>query len=639
MNLKSFLSGSTAGSSDRSAASDNVTWYGVNKTIFIRLVLSGILFFAGLLIPRNQWTVFLYLLSFLICGYDLIYIAFRDLTTTHRMGEELLLVIVSVLSFTINAAYEAAAVVIIYQIGILLRAYSEAVVKGDLYDKVDLIAPTTTLQQGNGSVKVSSDQVQMGDVLLLQPDDRSPVDGRVLDGDSLVDFSALTGREKKEQLKRGDIFPAGARCISSSLRIISSGTIDESIWARSLRLLSVGSEGDEGELSGMDRYARIFAPFATLVTILLTLLILIFTNASLDSAIHRALILLIVACPLSLLCPVPLLYLAGLVRSLRKGVLVKGKDVLDSLSRVASVVLDKDDMLTEGEYRVQSVHSEKLDPATLIRVAAHIASAAPSELFAPIEKSYNGIIDPALVNVVGRFDDGVIADIEGIRVAMGSRKFLSECGLDLSRENVPEGYKNVFLSFGGQYAGTVVLVDVLRTDAVPSVMSIESTGCDCVMLSPGDPETSKLVADALGVQEFYSDCMPLDRLEKIQKIKERFPVNTVLYVGNGKNDSSELSAADVSVCVNGLSSEIAFQSGDVIVMDDSPGPLADAIDSARIAKRTIRSCLLMTLTAKAALLFLAVVGWEYQLWFAMLVEVLAGTIGILRASRAGKSDL
>ena len=639
MNLKSFFSGTSAAGADRSAASENTTWFGVNRSIYIRLILSAILFFAGLLIPQNQWTVFLYLLSFLICGYDLIYIAFRDLTTAHRMGEELLLVLVSILSFTINAAYEAAAVVLIYQIGVLLHAYSEAVVKGDLYDKVDHISPTTTLQQGSGSISVSSGQVQMGDVLILQPDDRSPVDGRVLDGDSLVDFSSLTGREKKKELRRGDIFPAGARCISSLLRIISSGTIEESIWARSLRLLSVGSEEEDGEVSGLERYARVFAPFATGVAILLTLLILIFTSASLESAIHRALIVLIVSCPLSLLRPIPLLDLAGLIRSLRKGVLVKGKSVLDSLARVASVVLDKDDMLASGEFRVQSVHSEKLDPTTLIRVAAHVASAAPSDSFTPIEKSYNGIIDPSLVNVVGRFDDGVVAEIEGIRVAMGSRQFLSACGVDLSRESVPEGYKNVYLSFGGQLAGVIVLVDVLRPDAVSSVMSIESTGSDCVMLSPGDAETSKIVAETVGIREFYSDCMPLDRLEKIQKIKERFPVNTVLYVGNGKNDSSELSAADVSVCVNGLSSELAFQSGDVVIMDDSPGPLADAIDSARIAKRTIRSCLLMTVAAKAVLLALAVIGWEYQLWFAMLVEVLAGTIGILRASQVGKSDL
>ncbi len=218
-------------------------------------------------------------------------------------------------------------------------------------------------------------------------------------------------------------------------------------------------------------------------------------------------------------------------------------------------------------------------------------------------------------------------------MAMGTRKFLTDLGVDCSSSSIPSGFKTVCLAFNGILAGGISLIEIIRNDAVETVCSIESTGCSCIMLSSSDLEPTKTVADAVGIKEFYYNCKPLDRLEKIQKIKEEYPVNSVFYLGNGRNDSSELSAADISVCTNGLYSEIAFQSGDIVVLGNMPGALADSIDSARIMKRTVRQLFLAAIIIKLFLLLLAILGIEYQLWFTMLADVVLGVAGTLLASR------
>ena len=608
------------------------TWYGINKTLFIRLALSALLFCAGLFLPENAWTVFLMLFSFLISGYDIVVKAVIRLVKERTLGEELLITIAAILSFTINAGYEGAAVMLIYQAGCILRAYATELTRSTLRDKVDPYPEPVTVQKEEETVSIAPEQIQMGDVLVLNPGVRVPVDCRVTEGVTQIELADLLGYSSRRDVTEGNSIPAGAVNLTAPVKARASGTTDQSSFAKVMEYASDEELGRSSSEDDIRRYGGIFAPFALGLSVLIALLLLIFTRASAENAIHRALVLLIVASPAALLAPVPLAYLAGLYRSVKKGVLVKGSTILDAIARVGAVVMDKDDMLSTGEYRVLSVKSERMDPNVLLKVAAHAESGSDKPVAVSITSAYEGIIDRSLIQSFEEFDEGVTAVIDGITITMGSREFMEVQNIHV--DDVPEeGELTVYMALNGMYAGCILLADSIRENARSSVMAVESTGCDCILLSGDTEEKTSSAAAAAGIREYYANCMPLDRLEKIQEIKERFPVNSVVFLGRGARDTASLSAADVGACVNGLESDAALSAGSVVIMDDDPAPLADAIDSAKITRRTVRQIFLISLVIKAILLILALAGVTYQLWFAMMVDVVMGIAGILFASQ------
>ncbi|MBQ3275601.1 MAG: HAD-IC family P-type ATPase [Oscillospiraceae bacterium] len=614
------------------AADRSFTWYGVNKTVFIRLALAALLFCAGLFLPENAWTVFLMLFSFLISGYDVVVKAVVRLVKERALGEELLLTIAAILSFTINAGYEGAAVMLIYQAGCVLRAYASELTRSSLRDKVDPYPSPVTVEREEETLSLAPEQIEVGDTLLIKPGERFPVDCRVTEGESQIELGELLGASRRRDAAEGASIPAGAVNLTAPLKVRASGTTDHSTFAKVIEYASDEELGHSSTEDDIQRFGNIFAPFALGLSVLIALLLLIFTRTSTENAIHRALILLILATPAAILAPVPLAYLAGLYRSVKKGVLVKGSAILDAIARVGAVVMDKDEMLSTGEFRVLSVKSPRMDPNVLLKVAAHAASGSSKPAAVSITSAYEGIIDRSMIQRFEEFDEGVSAVIDGITISMGSREFMEL--QNIAVEDVPEeGEFTVYMSLNGMYAGCILLADSVRENARASVMAVESTGCDCILLSGDTEEKTSAAASAAGIREYFANCMPLDRLEKIQEIKERFPVNSVVYLGRGARDSACLSAADVGACVNGLDSDAALSAGSVVVMDDDPAPLADAIDSAKITRRSVRQTILICLVVKAILLVLALAGITYQLWFAMMVDVVMGVAGILLCSR------
>ena len=607
------------------------TWYGVSKILFIRLTLAALLFCAGLFLPENTWTVFLMVFSFLISGYDIVTRAVVRLVKDRVLGEELLITVCVILAFTINESYDAAAVMLIYQIGYILRTYAVELTRGNLRERVDPYPMEVTLQQGEDTISVAPEQLQTGDVLILQAGERLTVNCTVLEGASEVEMAGLLGRSRRRKVSEGEAIPAGAVNLASRLRVRVDSAAEETTLAKVLDVASDEELCRGSTQEDVERYAAVYAPFALGIGILIALLLLIFTRSSAENAIHRALVALVVACPTAFLAPVPLMYLAGLYRSVRSGVLVKGASMLDGIARIGAVILDKDDMLATGRYRVLAVKSERMDPNMLLSVAAHAQAGSSTPIAASILSAYEGIIDHSLVSNLIEEEGGLTAEIDDVIITMGSREFMEEKGV------VPEDHTGddlaIHVALNGRYAGCILLADLIRDDAESTVLTIESTGADCILLSEDSEENTRLAASAVGIREYYAQCMPLERLEKIQEIKERFPSNSVLYLGNGVNDSASLSAADIGVCVNGLTSETALQTGSVVVMDSAGAPLADAVDAGRITRRTVRSTLLAILLVKALLLVLSLLGVTYQLWFAMLVDVVAGIAGVLISAR------
>ena len=606
------------------------TWFGIKYELLIRLAVSVILFCVGLIASaKGKLGLLFMLLSFFISGYDIILRAITQAANERRIGEEMVITIAGVLAFVINAGYEAAALMIIYQAGFALRAYALELTRGSLRDRVDPYPADVTVLKDENKILVPAEEIQVDDILVIHPGERFQVDCEITLGNSMVDLTAVLGRVREEEVREGQMVPAGAVNETDELRVRAVKTWSESAFSKAVAAVDDGNSLPSASESSLERYSDVFAPFALGVSILVALLLLIFTDVNTETAIHRALVLLVVACPAALLVPIPFTYLAGLYRSLQKGVLVKNSAILDSIARIGAVIFDKDDLLADNEYRVAAVKSDRLDPNVLLKVAAHAAAGSKKSAAVSIVNAYEGIIDNSLIQRFEEFEDGIAAEIDGVIITMGTRDTMTRLGVSIPAEE--ESPMTVYLALNGRFAGCIQLAETVRSEARASISAIESAGCDCVMLSADSPEDTKAIASSVGIREYFSQCMPVDRLERIQEVKERFPVNSVLFIGKS-SDAASLDAADVGVCLNGIYDEAAMQAGEIVVMDQCADPLSDAVETARITRKTARRILFAILGVKALLLVLSLFGLTYQLWFASMVDVLAGVAGILYSS-------
>ena len=615
--------------SDRSSEKGGAyTWFGVKKELLIRLALAVVLFVAGLVLSaKGSVSLLLMLASFLICGYDVILRAIVRAANEHSFGEELLVTVAAVLAFVINAGYEAAAVMIIYQAGFVLRAYALELTKGALRERIDPYPTDVNVFRGEDKLIIPADEIQVDDIMVIGAGERFPVDCEVTMGSTRIDLTAILGHAETKEVGEGMFVSAGSVNMSGEVRVRAVRAFADSTVVRAAQIASAGNDVPSAAQSGIERYASLFAPFALGIGVVITLVLLIFTETAAEDAIHRGLIMLIVACPTALLVSIPFTYLSGLYRSLSQGVLVKNAALLDSLSRIGAVIFDKDDLLSGDDLRVAAVKSQRLEPEVLLKVAAHAAANSADNKAAAIVSAYRGVIDNALIQRFEEFENGIAAVIDGVVITMGDRSFMERLGVSVPTDEA-DGL-NVYMALNGHYAGAILLADSVRGDVGSSVSALESTGCECIMLSAdSEASTSALAADA-GIHEYYALCMPIDRLERIQEIKERFPNNSVLYVGDGTSDNSSMDAADIGVCVNGAISPKSLANGEVVVMDSAVDAICSAVDTARLTKRTVRLGLLGLAVVKLLLLLLSVFGLTYQMWFAAMVDMLAGVAAIL----------
>ena len=615
--LNNLLGGGSAGA---------YTWFGVKKELLIRLAIAVILFCVGLFTS----SLALMLLSFLVIGYDVILKAIVRVANEHTIGEELIVTLAAVMAFVINEGYEAAAVMIIYQAGTVLRAYAMELTRGTLLDKVVPFPREVTAFRAEEKVAIASEDIQPDEILIVAPGDAFPVDCEVTLGGTSIDLSPVLGHGRTVEVHEGDAIPGGAVNISAEVRVRALTTLTNSAFARAMGAVSNENNVPCSTERSLGNYSAVFAPFTLGISILITLVLLIFTDVSTEEAIHRALVVLIIACPTAFFAPVTLAYLAGMYRSLKKGVLVKGPAILESLSRAGAVVFDKDDMLSDDEFRVTTVRSDRLDPNVLLKVAAHAAVGSARNEAIAVVNAYEGVIDNSLIQRFEEFNDGIAAVIDGVIITMGSRAMMDRLKVAVPEEDNGD-LVTMFLALNGRYAGSILMVRTIRSDASESVVALEATGCDCIMLSDDTPENTKTIASSAGIHEYYAQCMPIDHLEKLQEIKERYPVNSVLYIGTDATDTTTLDAADIGVRVNGIASRDALDIGAVVVMDKTTDPLVEAMSAGRQVRSTVRMILLSIIAIKGVLFVLSLLGITYQLWFAAMVDVVVGVAGILYA--------
>lgn len=611
-----------------------VTWFGASYFQLFRLVAGIVIFCLGIFLPIDgKWTALLMLVCFVLNGYDVVLHAVSNLLERRFLDENLLIFVASGAAFFIGAAYEAAAVMLVYQIGIVLRGYMNSELRCRIDDTLGYYPTNVTVLRNGQEEQIFSENVVAGDILLVRTGEMFPVDCEVTEGTAVIDRTLLCGEgDAVLSVEVGGRIAAGCYNVHHDVVVQALASADESLMARLKSYTEDESNGKGDACFFIERVTRIYAPFALGICVLLALIISLFAKGPFSDTVHRALIVLIVSCPSTFMASIPLTYLAGTRGILRNGVLVKGPAVVDDLTRVSDILFDKEGMVTTGKYRIASIKTQRMDPAVLLKVAAHTQANASGSIAETIVHAYEGVIDRSIIESFAEFENGVIAQINTISVTMGSYEFMKDQETRGLCAN--DGSHSVYMSVGGVYAGHIVLTDIIRSNAASMVMEFDSVGCHSVMLTSDDPEKARATAEAVGVYEYRPLCMPMDKLAILQERKENHPEDCVLFIASEMDETPVLAAADIGMTLNGVASDNALESGDIVVMNNTPSKLTAAITAARNVHKIIRQNLIAIGAVKLVLLLLAIFGLTYQLWFAFFVDMIVSVVTMLNAYRA-----
>lgn len=608
---------------------------GFDLMVLIRLGVAAVCFVVGLFFPEDGILRLVFMLaSFLAAGYDVLMDALSRILHDRTIDENLLITFATLAAFVLSLDSEGAAIMLFFRVGKLGLEYVCRRSEKALQDTLDPCPASVTLLIDEMEKPAETESIRAGDTLILHPGDCTPVDCVVLEGYTAVDMAATTGDGRPHSVEEGDTIPAGSINISSLIYAEAMAPASASTLAR----VREGISDENSEHSALqelaDKYLRYFPPVTLALCAVVAVLLTFFAHLTVGQAVHRALVLLIVASPGGALAGLALSYFTGLSGSASQGVLIRGSGVLESLARCKAVIFDKDGTISTGGYGVDSVDSPRMDAAILLKAAAHAAANASSASARAIVSAYGGAIDYSVISNFTEYRDGISVDIEGIAVLMGSLDFLLESGVNV--ENALEADEPAMhIALGGRYAAVIRFNDILQEQAPLAVSRLEELNMeDIILLSADSIDKTRSLAHMSGIAKYYSRCLPMDKLSRIQEMCERTRGSGTLYVGSGLTDAAMLSAADVGMVLGGFDTGDVGRSADVLALDSNVYKVPQAVETARKTARVCREGLIAVLAIKAILLLLGLFGVTNALWFTTLVDGCAGIGCALNAVRA-----
>lgn len=608
---------------------------GFELFMLIRLGIAVLCFVIGLIFPAEGVLRLVFMLaSFLAAGYDVLMEALHKLVQERRLDENFLITLASLAAFVLSLDSEGAAVMLFFRLGKLGLEYAKRRSEESLLSELNPCPTTVSLLVDEMETQADSHSIRAGDTLILHPGDCTPVDCVVLEGYTAMDMSAVTGDSRPCSVEEGDTVPAGSVNISSLIYAEAMAPVAMSTLSR-VRDAITDEGAERGALQELaDKYLRYFAPAVLAAALVFAALLAFFAHLTVGQAVHRALVFLVVASPSGALAGLALSYFTGLSAAATKGVLIRGSGVLESVGRCKAVIFDKDGTISTGGYGVDSVDSPKMDAAILLKAAAHAAANASSAAARAIVNAYGGAIDYSVISNFTEYHDGIRVNIEGISVLMGSLDFLAESGVDL--ENALEAEEPAMhIALGGRYAAVIRFNDILQEQAPLAVSHLEELNMEDIILLSGDSiDKTRSLAHMSGIAKYYSRCLPMDKLSRVQEMCERTRGSGTLYVGSGLTDAAVLGAADVGMVLGGFETGEIGRSADVLALDSNVYKVPQAIAVARKTARVRREGLLLVLAVKALLLLLGIFGVTNALWFTALVDGCVGIGSVLNAVRA-----
>ena len=616
------------------------------KKMLARILISAALMIALHFLPVDGYIrFFLYLIPYLIIGYDILIKAFKGIKNRQPFDESLLMAVATIGAIAIalcgDGDYtEAIAVMLFYQVGEWFQSYAVGKSRRNISDLMDIRPDYANIETDGKLEQVDPDEVEIGSVIVVQPGEKVPIDGIVIEGSAALNTSALTGESLPRDVAEGDEIVRGCINMTGVLKIKTTKEFGESTVSKILDLVENASSRKSRSEEFITKFARIYTPavvYSAIALAVLPPLVRMFgmgLPADWGTWVYRALTFLVISCPCALVISIPLSFFAGIGGASNAGVLVKGSNYLETLSQTKCVVFDKTGTLTQGVFEVNEVHHNEMDREQLLEYAALAESASSHPISRSLQRAYGKEIDRSRVTDVREISgNGVTAKVDGIEVAAGNSKLMDKLGVKWI--DCHQAGTIVHMAVGGTYAGHIVISDVEKPHAKEAIRALRSAGIEKTVMLTGDSrKVAEHVAADLGIDEVYAELLPGDKVAKVEELLEQKTERGKLaFVGDGINDAPVLSRADIGIAMGAMGSDAAIEAADIVLMDDDPMKIAKAIKISRKCLRIVYENIWFAIGIKLICLVLGAAGLA-NMWLAIFADVGVMIIAVLNAIRA-----
>ena len=606
------------------------------------IIISTVLFLFALIFPFGKVfsgkaaeiiPMIIYLAAYLTIGWKVLYKAGRNILNGQIFDENFLMCIATIGAICLRDYKEAVAVMLFYQVGELFEDYAVGKSRESIAAMMDLRPDHANLVRGDTVEEVDPDEVEPGDIILIKPGERVPLDGIVIEGESRLDTAALTGESVPRGIGPDEEIYSGSVNLSGLLHVRVTKAFGESTVARILELVENASDKKSRSENFITRFAAVYTPAVVISAVLLAVIPPLFFHGSWSTWINRALIFLVVSCPCALVISIPLSFFGGIGGASRKGILVKGSNYLEALADVRTIVFDKTGTLTNGTFIVTAVHPDIISEEALLEYAAHAEAFSSHPIAVSIKTAWGDEIDLNRITSNEEYSGkGLRSVVDGKNILIGNMVLMEE--QDIHAHECHMNGTIIHVAVDGLYAGHIVISDTLKPDSEEAIRSLKAQGIRRTVMLTGDKEAvAGSVAEQIGIDDYYADLLPQDKVEILENLLgENRASEKLAFVGDGINDAPVLTRADVGIAMGAMGSDAAIEAADVVLMNDKPSDIVKAIAIARKTLSIVRQNIIFALGVKLLVLVLAAFGYA-NMWMAVFADVGVAFLAILNAMR------
>lgn len=614
------------------------------KKTLIRIIVSFVIFVPLFVLEHlgvfdklpNEWILGgIYLVPYIIIGYDIIIKAARNISHGQVFDENFLMMIATFGAFGVREFEEAVAVMLFYQVGELFQGYAVGKSRQSISEMMDICPEYANIEENGELKQVDPDDVEIGSIIVIKPGEKVPLDGVIIEGNSMLDTAALTGESVPRSAKAGDEIVSGCVNGSGTLKVKTTKAFEDSTVAKILELVENASSKKARVENFITRFAKYYTPVVTIAAVIIAIIPSIITG-NWGDWITRACIFLVISCPCALVISVPLGFFSGIGSASRIGVLVKGSNFLEAVAEVTTIVMDKTGTLTKGEFKVSEIVASGISEERLLEIAAYGESFSTHPIAASIKEAYDNKIDTDRIKDVKEISGhGVELLLDGKETLVGNGKLLKSH--NIAYEEHKSGGTVVYVAYDNTFVGAIVISDTIKDGAKEAVADMKKVGVKNVVMLTGDRQkAAEEVAKELGIDTVYSELLPSDKVQKVEELlASKTGKEKVAFVGDGINDAPVLTRADVGIAMGSMGSDAAIEAADIVLMDDDVRKIASTVKIARKTLGVVKQNIVFALGVKFIVLILGALGVA-NMWEAVFADVGVSVIAILNSMRVLK---
>lgn len=601
------------------------------------LIISASIFFVIAFCCPLDWIILknsLFVVSYLLVGFEILRKAARNIVNGHVFDENFLMTVATLGAFGIGEIEEAVAVMLFYQVGEFFQSYAVDKSRKSITALMDIRPDYANVYRNKEILKVDPDEVNVGETILIKPGEKVPLDGNVVEGEGMLNTLALTGEAMPRHVKKDDSVFSGCISMDATLKLKVEKEFSESTVSKILELVENASSRKSKSENFISKFAKFYTPIVVGIAVLLALLPPMFLGWDIFSTwLYRALSFLVVSCPCALVISIPLSFFGGIGAAAKRGILVKGSNYLEALSKTELVICDKTGTLTEGVFKVQEINGVGYSDQDVLKYAAYAEYYSLHPISLSLKEAYGKEIDDKLITKNKELSGkGVYSVVDGKKILVGNDKLMEEYHISYTKNHKVGTI--IYVAIDSQFAGSIVISDKIKEDAYLAMEQFRKNQVQKVVMLTGDKENiSKSVAKKLGIDEYHAELLPQEKVKLVEKyMSEKSADGKLVFVGDGINDAPVLAYADIGISMGGLGSDAAIEASDVVIMTDQPSLISEAIQISRQTMRIVKENIIFAITVKIVVLLLSAFGLA-TMWAAVFADVGVSVIAILNALR------